>query len=176
MVARPACMVMGVALNVPPWGMPGDCRVASKASMMSVRPPKAPTGSPPPIIFPMQVRSGNRLNHCWAPPGLIRKVCTSSKISSVFWPSHASRYSSVVEGEYDDISQRIGGNAARAGHGLWILDASGTGRDADASVIAGAVIAAFDLGNFGFARVGARRPYGQHHAFCTAIGKAQALH
>ena len=94
MVARPACMVMGLALNVPPCGMAGAPSVASKAAMMSALPPNAPTGMPPPMILPRQLMSGTTSYHCWAPPGAMRSVCTSSKISKVRCPSHASRSAS----------------------------------------------------------------------------------
>ena len=40
-------------------------------SMMSLRPPYAPTGSPPPIILPSVVRSGLMPKYCCAPPWAI---------------------------------------------------------------------------------------------------------
>src|SRR2546423_197118 len=48
----------------------------------SSRPPYAPTGNPPPITFPRQVRSGSIPYRCCAPPRATRKpVITSSKMS-----------------------------------------------------------------------------------------------
>ena len=41
---------------------------------MPVRPPNAPTGSPPPIIFPRVVMSGITSNLSCAPPGPMRKL------------------------------------------------------------------------------------------------------
>ncbi len=52
--------------------------------MRSARPPYAPTGSPPPMILPRQVRSGRTSATACAPPGAARKPeITSSKISTV---------------------------------------------------------------------------------------------
>ena len=53
----PATMVMGLALNVPACAR-GPLAVGSKSAMMSLRPPHAPTGMPPPIILPNVVMSG----------------------------------------------------------------------------------------------------------------------
>ena len=51
--------------------------------MISARPPNAPTGRPPPMTFPKQLRSGVMPKRSCAPPLARRKpVITSSKISS----------------------------------------------------------------------------------------------
>ena len=48
-------LATGLPERVPAWytGPSGE-----RQSMISARPPKAPTGRPPPMTFPMQVRSG----------------------------------------------------------------------------------------------------------------------
>ena len=56
-VTRPAAMVMRLPLNVPEWWRWSGER-GSKTSITSARPPKAPTGRPPPMILPIVVRSG----------------------------------------------------------------------------------------------------------------------
>ena len=54
-VARPAAIATGFPDSVPAWytGPSG-----AMYSMISRRPPKAPTGMPPPTILPSVVRSG----------------------------------------------------------------------------------------------------------------------
>jgi hypothetical protein len=60
--------------------------------MMSRRPPKAPTGMPPPITLPSVVRSGVMPNRPCAPTGPTRKpVITSSKISTAPCCVHSVR-------------------------------------------------------------------------------------
>src|SRR5439155_567974 len=59
--------------------------------MMSARPPKAPTGRPPPMIFPNVVRSGRTPNRSCAPPHAIRNEMTSSKIRTIPWRSVSAR-------------------------------------------------------------------------------------
>lgn len=51
----PAAMATGLPERVPAW-YTGP--IGERQSMISARPPKAPTGRPPPMTFPMQVRSG----------------------------------------------------------------------------------------------------------------------
>ena len=61
-------------------------------SMMSRRPPNAPTGMPPPTILPSVVRSGLMPYSACAPPSATRKpVITSSKISTLPCWSHTVR-------------------------------------------------------------------------------------
>src|ERR1035438_2059467 len=81
--------------------------------MISPRPPKAPTGSPPPMIFPRAVRSGAIFSISWTPPFARRKpVITSSKIRRaplleqdlLRWarnPGVSGR--GVVEGQHDGL-------------------------------------------------------------------------
>ena len=88
----------------------------------------------------------------------------------------ASGCRSIVERNNDDVGESIGRDAARTRDRLRVRSTPALARHANADVIAGAVIAALDLGNFGFARIRACRTNGQHHAFCTAVGKTQALH
>jgi hypothetical protein len=58
----------------------------------SRRPPKAPTGMPPPMILPSVVRSGRTPDSSCTPPRATRKpVMTSSKISSAPWRSQIAR-------------------------------------------------------------------------------------
>src|SRR5260370_775338 len=58
--------------------------------MMSRRPPKAPTGMPPPMILPSVVKSGRTPYSVCAPPKATRKpVMTSSNISSAPARSHS---------------------------------------------------------------------------------------
>ena len=57
MVTAPASMVTGLALNVPAWETLIPL-VGSYRSMISFRPPNAPTANPPPMIFPKDVMSG----------------------------------------------------------------------------------------------------------------------
>ncbi len=69
MAARPATMVSGLALKVPPCGTRTPCpSISSKTSMTSARPATAPTGSPPPMILPRAVRSGWTPRTPWLPP------------------------------------------------------------------------------------------------------------
>ena len=58
---------------------------------MSRRPPKAPTGRPPPMILPKVVRSGRTPKRSWAPPHAVRNEMTSSKISRMPCRSVTSR-------------------------------------------------------------------------------------
>ena len=61
----PAVIARGLPLRVPAWYIgPAGATIA----MMSARPPYAPTGSPPPITFPIVVRSGVTPKWAWAPP------------------------------------------------------------------------------------------------------------
>ena len=62
-------MARGWALKVPLWENPVPGLLLSRRSIRSARPPKAPTGNPPPTIFPKQVRSGSMPNTAWSPPG-----------------------------------------------------------------------------------------------------------
>ena len=79
----------GQARRLPPADCPRAClpdtsgRIGAISFMMSLRPPYAPTGNPPPITLPSVVRSGLMPYSCCAPPKATRKpVMTSSKISS----------------------------------------------------------------------------------------------
>ena len=56
-MTQPAAMVMRLPLKVPEWWRWRGER-GSKISITSARPPKAPTGRPPPMILPIVVRSG----------------------------------------------------------------------------------------------------------------------
>ena len=59
---------------------------------MSLRPPTAPMGRPPPITFPKHVRSGRMSYFPCAPPVPKRNpVITSSKTSSAPTRSHSAR-------------------------------------------------------------------------------------
>mmetsp|Transcript_12952 Transcript_12952/g.43821 ORF Transcript_12952/g.43821 Transcript_12952/m.43821 type:complete len:218 (+) Transcript_12952:17-670(+) len=65
MVLMPAAMARGLPLSVPAWYMgPAGATI----SIMSRRPPYAPTGRPPPITLPMVVTSGVTPKCSWAPP------------------------------------------------------------------------------------------------------------
>mmetsp|Transcript_23596 Transcript_23596/g.58492 ORF Transcript_23596/g.58492 Transcript_23596/m.58492 type:complete len:245 (-) Transcript_23596:776-1510(-) len=80
-VSMPATMASGLPESVPAWYM-GPA--GATTSMMSRRPPYAPTGSPPPITLPMVVRSGVTPQYSCALPLEMRKpVITSSKHKSV---------------------------------------------------------------------------------------------
>src|SRR2546428_821443 len=59
--------------------------------MTSARPPKAPTGRPPPMILPNVVRSGRTPKRSCAPPHAIRNEMTSSKIRRIPWRSVSAR-------------------------------------------------------------------------------------
>ena len=82
----PAAMARGLPLRVPAWYTGPN---GAKWSMISLRPPNAPTGSPPPMIFPIAVRSGVTPSNSCTPPSATRKpVITSSKTSKEPWASH----------------------------------------------------------------------------------------
>ena len=76
-VSIPARMANGFPDNVPAWYIgPAGATI----SMISLRPPYAPTGKPPPITFPMVVTSGVTPKYSCAPPYATRNpVMTSSK-------------------------------------------------------------------------------------------------
>ena len=72
--------------------------------MMSARPPKAPTGRPPPMTLPRVVRSGVTPKTLWAPPIATRNpVITSSKMSTLPWSSHTARSASRNPGSGSTI-------------------------------------------------------------------------
>ena len=82
-------MASGFPDSVPAWytGPSG-----ASSAIRSRRPPKAPTGSPPPITLPKHHRSGVTPDQPVAPAGPRRKpVITSSKISSAPAASQAAR-------------------------------------------------------------------------------------
>ncbi len=56
--ARPARIVTGLAENVPPCGSAGLPLRGSNTAMMSLWPPIAPTGKPPPMILPERGQIG----------------------------------------------------------------------------------------------------------------------
>ena len=67
-------------LKVPACGSaPG--RAGSNSSITSARPPKAPNEAPPPMYFPSVVTSGQIPSRACRPPGPVREVITSSKMS-----------------------------------------------------------------------------------------------
>ncbi len=67
--------------------------------MISRLPPKAPTGMPPPMIFPSVVRSGRTPETSCTPPRATRKpVMTSSKISTAPCRSQTLRSASRKPG------------------------------------------------------------------------------
>ena len=76
-VSIPAVIASGFPESVPAW-YTGPAGATS--SMISRRPPYAPTGRPPPMTLPSVVRSGVIPYSACAPPGCTRKpVMTSSK-------------------------------------------------------------------------------------------------
>ena len=88
-VARPAATATGLPDSVPAW-YTGP--FGASLSMTSARPPKAPTGMPPPMTLPSVVRSGLMPSSFCAQPRSTRKpVITSSKISSAPCASHSRR-------------------------------------------------------------------------------------
>ena len=100
------------AWRVPPPPRP-DCRTACPPgtpgpsgaifSMMSRRPPNAPTGMPPPITLPSVVRSGVMPIQRLRAAACTRKpVITSSKISTLPWRSHSARRPSRKPGARRD--------------------------------------------------------------------------
>ena len=74
MTTSPALIVTGLALKVPACAISAPPFVGSNKSIMSLRPPKAPTGIPPPIILPKAVISGTTPNNSCAPPGATLKL------------------------------------------------------------------------------------------------------
>ena len=95
-VARPAATATGLPDSVPAWYTGPSGAIFS---MMSRRPPNAPTGRPPPITLPSVVRSGRMPKRACAPPSATRKpVITSSKISTAPWRVHSSRSASRKPG------------------------------------------------------------------------------
>mmetsp|Transcript_35993 Transcript_35993/g.88682 ORF Transcript_35993/g.88682 Transcript_35993/m.88682 type:complete len:245 (-) Transcript_35993:789-1523(-) len=88
-VSMPAVMASGLPLRVPAWYMgPAGATI----SMISRRPPYAPTGRPPPITLPMVVRSGITPQYSCALPRLMRNpVMTSSKHNSALFSVARSR-------------------------------------------------------------------------------------
>ena len=88
-MAWPAAMASGFPDRVPAWYTPPN---GARCSMISQRPPKAPTGRPPPITLPKHHRSGWTLNHSEAPPLARRNpLITSSKTSKAPAASQARR-------------------------------------------------------------------------------------
>ena len=82
-------MASGFPDSVPAW-YTGP--IGASSDMTSRRPPKAPTGKPPPITLPKHHRSGRTPRSSDAPPAPRRNpVMTSSKISSAPARSHAWR-------------------------------------------------------------------------------------
>ncbi len=78
MAASPATMVSGLATVVPPESTAGGPVVGSSSAIRSARPPTAPMGSPPPMIFPSTVRSGVPPYRSCPPAYPRRKLTTSS--------------------------------------------------------------------------------------------------
>ena len=77
-VSKPAAVAIGLPDNVPAW-YTGPSGLIIR--IMSARPPYAPTGIPPPTIFPRVVRSGFMLKYSCAPPiESLKPVITSSNI------------------------------------------------------------------------------------------------
>mmetsp|Transcript_15210 Transcript_15210/g.22001 ORF Transcript_15210/g.22001 Transcript_15210/m.22001 type:complete len:208 (-) Transcript_15210:562-1185(-) len=76
-VSIPAVMASGLPERVPAWYIgPAGATI----SMISLRPPYAPTGRPPPMTLPMVVTSGVTPKYSCAPPYETRNpVMTSSK-------------------------------------------------------------------------------------------------
>ena len=64
---RPAAIVTGLALNVPPCGAAGVRRRGIEHRHDLRAAPTAPTGKPPPMILPSVVMSGVTPNAPWAP-------------------------------------------------------------------------------------------------------------
>mmetsp|Transcript_202 Transcript_202/g.733 ORF Transcript_202/g.733 Transcript_202/m.733 type:complete len:245 (+) Transcript_202:131-865(+) len=79
-VSIPATIARGFPESVPAWYMgPAGATI----SMISRRPPYAPTGSPPPMTLPIVVRSGVTPQYSCAHPLLIlNPVMTSSNVKS----------------------------------------------------------------------------------------------
>ena len=75
-VFKPAVTANGLPDKVPAWYTPPK---GEMQAMMSLRPPNAANGMPPPMTLPMVVKSGLMPCKDWAQPKATRKpVITSS--------------------------------------------------------------------------------------------------